>query len=294
VAPVPFPRLASLPADRTLGSRHLHGVVKTARVSSTVGGLALTGLNRGLGPHHWVNRGRWREKKKTNPVRSRWSPALYKRRWPSRQWGSPLDHGTNSMDHSRERPSCHPPCRLLPSLLLRRRCHHQQKLACRAPVRRRIWWVRAATGSSGSLPTSPPQLAKVVCPDLGTQRPGQAIERWWWKGSGAKVDEANGYGSTPNEVTGDQASGGVRGGVADPVMVDPSTQMRTTEHMELVRARAVDKRGGVRFGLTLTALSPRPPFILSTQTLSHRGPPGWATPYGVWPGPRALVGSPNW
>jgi hypothetical protein len=132
------------------------------------------------------------------------------------------------------------------------------------------------------LPTSPPQLAKVVCPGLGTQRPGQAIERWWWKGSGAKVDEANGYGSTPNEVTGGQASGGVRGGVADPVMVDPSTQMRTTEQMELVRARAVDKRGGVRFGLTLTALSPRPPFILSTQTLSHRGP--WPATWAAWLG----------
>jgi hypothetical protein len=56
-----------------------HGVVEAARVSSMVGGHAITGLHQRMGPHHRVNKGRQREKKKMNPIRSRWSSSLYKR-----------------------------------------------------------------------------------------------------------------------------------------------------------------------------------------------------------------------
>jgi hypothetical protein len=41
--------------------------IEAARAPSTIEDLALTGLHRGLGPRHWVNRGRQREKKKMNP-----------------------------------------------------------------------------------------------------------------------------------------------------------------------------------------------------------------------------------
>jgi hypothetical protein len=46
-------------------------------------------------------------------------------------------------------------------------------------------------------------------------------------------------------VTGDQASGGARRGVADPVMTDPATLARTVERTKLVREVAAEESSGV-------------------------------------------------
>jgi hypothetical protein len=74
--PRPFPLTGRLMEPLDLNASPW--VIKVGRVPSTVGGHAPTGLHQCMGPRHRVNRGRWREKKKTSLIRSWWSPALYK------------------------------------------------------------------------------------------------------------------------------------------------------------------------------------------------------------------------
>jgi hypothetical protein len=79
---------------------------------------------------------------------------------------------------------------------------------------------------------------------------GQAIERRWRKGSGAKEEEESRYGSVSKEVTGCRASRGAKGGGQDPAMMDLAKPARPSERAKLVEAVAT-VRGGVRLGLTL-------------------------------------------
>jgi hypothetical protein len=58
-----------------------------------------------------------------------------------------------------------------------------------------------ATDYSIGLSALPSQSAKVERPGHGTQRPGQADEQRWKRGSSAEDNERGGYSSAPEEVT---------------------------------------------------------------------------------------------
>jgi hypothetical protein len=142
-----------------------------------------------------------------------------------------------------------PPTSPTPSLAALDRCQHflQARQALRAPGRRRISRVHAATGCSIGSSTTPPHPAKAERLGLGTRRSGLADEQPRKRGSG--VEELG----RVDKVRRQRRS--LRGGGLNPVTASHHRRQGQAPQADRRRGATAEERG-VRLGLTLIA----PPF----------------------------------